>query len=370
MLTCILIDDEKPALMYLEMMLLTDGRFRIEGKYTSAQAGLGHLAVSRVDVVFLDMDMPEMNGLEAGEHIQQLNSDIRIVYITAYSDYAIEAFEIHALDYVLKPIDPDRLAKTLHYIERSIPVREVKSFGNWRVRCFGHLSFDGSVGNERQLKWKTAKARELFAYLLHHRERWISKDILLETLWPDYPKDKALTYLHTTVSQIRKLVKEWQGQISVEYALDSYRLVLDGILCDVSEFEQATDKESAITEQNRLFYENIIALYRGDYLEGYDYPWAETLRSNLQERYLNFVIRIAAYDMEHGCERKALERLHFAQQKAPYSEEICRLVLTSYAQLGDYASLNRHYEAFVKLLHTDLGIEPSQETISIYNQYV
>ncbi|WP_267885658.1 response regulator [Paenibacillus durus] len=361
-------DDEKPALMYLEMMLLTDGRFQVEGKYTSAQAGLEHLARSKVDVVFLDMDMPEMNGLEAGEQIQQLNSDIRIVYITAYSEYAIEAFEIHALDYVLKPIDPDRLAKTLNYIERSIPVREVNSFGNWRVRCFGHLSFDDGAGNDRQLKWKTAKAQELFAYLLHHRERWIAKEILLETLWPDYPKDKALTYLHTTVSQIRKLVKEWQGQISVEYALDSYRLVLDGILYDVSEFERATDREPAITGQNRLFYENILALYRGDYLEEYDYPWTETLKSNLLERYLNFVLRVAAYEIEHGFERKALERLHFAEKKAPYSEEICRLLLTTYARQGEYASLNRHYEAFVKLLHADLGIEPSQETIRIYNQ--
>ncbi|QWU17919.1 Two-component response regulator, SAPR family, consists of REC, wHTH and BTAD domains [Paenibacillus sophorae] len=356
--------------MYLEMMLLTDGRFQVEGKYTSARAGLEHLARSKVDVVFLDMDMPEMNGLEAGEHIQQLNSDIRIVYVTAYSEYAIEAFEIHALDYVLKPIDPDRIAKTLNYIERSIPVSTMKTFGNWRVRCFGHLSFDDGAGNDRQLKWKTAKAQELFAYLLHHRERWISKEILLETLWPDYPKDKAMTYLHTTVSQIRKLVKEWQGQISVEYALDSYRLVIDGILFDVSEFERATDREPAITEQNRLFYENIIVLYRGDYLEGYDYPWAETLRSNLLERYLNTVMRIAAYDMGHGFERKALERLHFAQQKAPYSEEICRLVLANYALQRDFASLSRYYEAFVQLLHTDLGIEPSQETTSIYNQYV
>ncbi|MDT3428938.1 two-component SAPR family response regulator [Paenibacillus forsythiae] len=352
------------------MMLLADGRFQVEGKYTSALAGLEHLARSKVDVVFLDMDMPEMNGLEAGEHIQQLDSKIRIVYITAYSEYAIDAFEIHALDYVLKPIDPDRLAKTLHYIERSIPVREVKSSDDWRVRCFGYLSFDDGAGSERQLKWKTAKAQELFAYLLHHRERWMAKEILLETLWPDYPKDKALTYLHTTVSQVRKLVKEWQGQISVEYALDSYRLVLDGIRFDVSEFERATDRELAITEQNRLFYENILALYRGDYLEGYDYPWAETLRSNLLERYLNRVIRLATYEMEHGFERKALERLKFAQQKAPYSEEICHLVLAIYALQGDYASLSRHYEAFVKLLQADLGIEPSQETTSIYNQCI
>ncbi|WFR63915.1 response regulator [Paenibacillus amylolyticus] len=112
----IVIDDEKPAQLHLERLLRTDGRITPVQCFSTARDGLHFLAKERVDVVFLDIGMPEMNGLEAAEYIQQLDQRIRIIFVTAYADHAVEAFELHALDYVLKPVSSARLAKTIDRI--------------------------------------------------------------------------------------------------------------------------------------------------------------------------------------------------------------------------------------------------------------
>jgi DNA-binding NarL/FixJ family response regulator len=77
----ILIDDEKPALMQLERMIQTAGRVNVTGTYMNPREGFAHLAKDKTDIVFLDIGMPEMNGLQAGEYIQQIDPDIRIVYV-------------------------------------------------------------------------------------------------------------------------------------------------------------------------------------------------------------------------------------------------------------------------------------------------
>ncbi|MCF2717041.1 response regulator [Paenibacillus sp. UKAQ_18] len=172
----ILIDDERSALTYLERLLEADGRLTVMGKYTSAQAGLDHLAAERADIVFIDIGMPEMNGLEAAEWIQQLDSHIHIVFVTAYSEYAIEAFELQALDYLLKPVHARRLSKTLDRIAATLADPRSSSLGasaeqSPKVRCFQKLEIleDGqeAVG-AKPFKWRTLKSQELFSFLLHH----------------------------------------------------------------------------------------------------------------------------------------------------------------------------------------------------------
>jgi two-component system LytT family response regulator len=369
MLSCILVDDEKPALHHLEMLLAADGRFRVEGKYTSAKAALDHLAESPVDVAFLDIGMPEMNGLEAGAYIGQMPGDIRIVYITAYSQYAIEAFEVQALDYVLKPIEEERFAKTLNQIEKRVPSRETISSDRLMVRCFGCLSLEYESGKTQVLKWKTAKAQELFAYMLIQPDRWVAKELILDMIWQGYPYDKALTYLHTSVSQIRKLFKEWGTTLAIEYALDKYRLVLGEVKVDTAEFDLHSDSsESMMTEIDVVHVDRALALYRGDYLDGLDYDWAEIYRSRLLDKYIHLVTKLASYEISQGLVRKAVNRLLSAHEKSPYSEELCMLVLDGYERLNDWQARQRYYESFVALLQVELDIGPTESMVRCYEQ--
>ncbi|MFH5185170.1 response regulator [Paenibacillus sp. TAB 01] len=359
----ILIDDEKPALLHMERLLAAEHGVRVEGKFTSAQAGIEYLERSGADVVFLDIEMPGMNGLEAAERILQIDDDIRIVYVTAYADYAVEAFERCAMDYLLKPIHPDRIAKTVRRIEamlrKSSQGKEKAVNTEKRVCCLKRLAlYDGDEA-VRHLKWRTSKSQELFAFLLHRRDRWVSKDLILDTLWPDTLRDKAMTHLHTSVYQIRKLLKQWGVQRTIEYELDSYRLRADEFQTDVQLLE-AIPLEEPINEDSWEKLNRITDMYSGDYLEEHDYVWAASKSKELLSRYLSLSLALARYEMQTGRERMALQRLLLLQEKEPYSEEICELVLSAYARNSDYQALQRHYDSFVELFQADLGRKPDR----------
>ncbi|MFC6647975.1 response regulator [Paenibacillus rhizoplanae] len=365
----ILIDDEKPALQHLERLLLKDGRLTITGKYTSARLGLAHLEQEKADIVFLDIGMPEMNGLEAGEYIAGLDRSTRIVYITAYSEYAIEAFELNAADYLLKPVTSQRLSKTLERLEvgkesseaqipqpsaSAAPVKELS------ILCFHRLEFIDSTEPRRKMQWRTSKAQEVFALLLHNRGQWVLKDTIVDLVWPDFKPEKAVANLHTTVYHIRKLLKAWDMEVLVEFSQERYRLTKEQVLLDVEEFELGYAGTPVESEEEWLRRENILKLYRGDYLQEHHYDWAEIRRKELQVRYIRMALHSAEYELSSGRPRLALERLLDLQAADPYSDQLCRLILRSYADLGDFIGFRTHYDKYKELLENELGIRPDQ----------
>lgn len=365
----ILIDDEKPALQHLERLLLKDGRLEVSGKYTSARTGLAHLEQEQADIVFLDIGMPEMNGLEAGEYIAGLSGNTRIVYITAYSEYAIEAFELNAVDYLLKPVTSQRLNKTLERLAprpESADLHLVGSSGaappgkQLSILCFKRLEFVDSTQPGRKMQWRTSKAQEVFALLLHNRGQWILKDTIVDLVWPDFKPEKAVTNLHTTVYHIRKLLKAWEMDVLVEFSQERYRLTKQQVLLDVEEFEQGYSGTPVESEAEWLRRERILELYRGDYLDEHHYDWAEIRSKELQVRYIRMALHSAEYELASGRPRQALDRLLDLQASDPYSDQICRLVLRSYADLGDFIGFRTHYDKYKELLERDLGIRPDQ----------
>ncbi|AIQ32948.1 MULTISPECIES: response regulator [unclassified Paenibacillus] len=363
----ILIDDEKPALQHLERLLLKDGRLEITGKYTSARRGLEHLEQEKADIVFLDIGMPEMNGLEAGEYIAGLDRSTRIVYITAYSEYAIEAFELNAADYLLKPVTSQRLSKTLERLEVRIEQNEARvetlpepaaAVKQLSILCFKRLEFMDSTEPGRKMQWRTSKAQEVFALLLHNRGQWILKDTIVDWVWPDFQPEKAVTNLHTTVYHIRKLLKAWDMDVQVEFSQERYRLTKENVLLDLEEFEQGYCSTSVESEEEWVRREAVLSLYRGDYLEEHHYDWAETRRKELQVRFIRMSLHSAEYELSSVRPRQALDRLLVLQALDPYSDQICRLVLRSYADLGDFIGFRKHYDKYKELLQRDLGIRP------------
>ncbi|GBF77496.1 hypothetical protein PA598K_06050 [Paenibacillus sp. 598K] len=365
MMNAILIDDEKPALQQLERLLKKDGRIEIAGKYTSARKGLEHLKEQKTDLVFLDIGMPEMNGLEAAEHIQAIHPDIRIVYITAYANYAVEAFELHALDYLLKPINPERFRKTLERIEQSLrqtpePSRPIVQ-AEAAIQCFKRLELYHEGDARKKLKWRTYKAQEMFAYLLHHEERWVLKDQIVDAVWQEYEQDKAVTYLHTTVYHIRKLLKEWGVQAKVEFSQERYRLLKSSLLTDVELFERLAGISEIQNAEQASQYEQAIGLYRGEYFEEHDYGWASAKRKLLHQQFIGVNLRLAEYELRYADRKNGLDRLLQLQEREPYSEEICRLVMEGYVHARELGAARAHYLSFKTLLQEELGIEPESD---------
>lgn len=105
-----LIDDEPLALKRLARMLEATGRVEIVGRASDPQRGLRQVASTGADVLFLDIHMPGLSGFEV---VERLPPGPRVVFTTAYDQHAVQAFETSAIDYLLKPIEPARLDRTL-----------------------------------------------------------------------------------------------------------------------------------------------------------------------------------------------------------------------------------------------------------------
>lgn len=371
----ILIDDEKPALLQLQRLLVSDGRVTVSEGFTSVKEGLNYLSRERTDVVFLDIGMPEMNGLEAAEYIQQINPRARIVYVTAYSEYALEAFELYALDYVLKPVMPARLAKTLDRIEKlNTPGEQISNHREtppYFIQLFRRMVLPDTQAEGKKLKLRTAKAQELLAYLLNLKAEWVSKDLILEIVWNGYPIDKAATHLHTAVYQIRKLLRDWGAAAEVEYAHENYRLKPGRIVTDVEQFEQVLQEQAKAGGLRRWeLAEQALSIYRGGYLEDHEYDWAKPRRESLAKKYKDLTLELVRYGIDSGQARQAVKRLLIVAEKDSYSDSISRLLIEAYGSLGEYKELRRHYEQFERLLYEELGAVPEEETRYCYEQWM
>ena len=115
MLTALLIDDEVPSREELKALLATARDIEVVGECANAIEGLAAIHRLRPDVVFLDIQMPRVSGLEMVGMIEA-SALPQIVFVTAFEAHALQAFEEHAADYLLKPIDPQRLARTLDWL--------------------------------------------------------------------------------------------------------------------------------------------------------------------------------------------------------------------------------------------------------------
>jgi two-component system response regulator AlgR len=122
-LRIVIVDDEAPARSRMRDLLADCGQeipLVVTGEAGSGRAALELLADRYADVVILDIRMPEMDGIEVAQHLQRLDAPPSVIFATAYDAYAIRAFEVHAVDYLLKPI---RLARLKEALARAHPRR-------------------------------------------------------------------------------------------------------------------------------------------------------------------------------------------------------------------------------------------------------
>lgn len=136
MLTCVIVEDEFPAREELKYFLTKHKEISLEKEFENPINSLKYLQENKVDVVFLDINMPELDGMSLGKILTKLNPNIKIIFITAYRDYAAEAFEIKAFDYLLKPYSEKRITEVLNnltMIKDNSPTKEVEKINKVTV---------------------------------------------------------------------------------------------------------------------------------------------------------------------------------------------------------------------------------------------
>ncbi|MCW2854148.1 MAG: lytR [Nocardioides sp.] len=116
LLRVLVVDDERPALDELAYLLSRDDRIGEVRTCDSAAEGLRTLQQTDVDCVFLDIQMPGLTGLDLAQVLSRFRSPPPVVFVTAHEAHAVDAFELHAVDYVLKPVRADRLAEAVRRV--------------------------------------------------------------------------------------------------------------------------------------------------------------------------------------------------------------------------------------------------------------
>lgn len=362
----ILIDDEKLALEYLDRALKPLTEIRVIGKYTNPYKALIEIMNEQPEIVFLDIEIPEISGLDLAEKIKNQYPDIHIVFITSYDEYAVRAFEIGSLDYILKPVDTDRLENTVRRImnqKRDSTVRPM-------VCCFQELRFTYSGDTSRviDVKWRTARAKELFAYLVHNRNKVVPKEIVIEELWGDRDIKDKFSLLYNSIYHIRTTLESINFPIKIISVDSGYRIEMNGVLIDVEEWERGFEQLSYLAETSIQKQRKLTNLYQGDYFEVHDYFWANHERERLKVLWSIYMEKIGDYYIaQQNYSKAALVFLQF-QKVAPYEEGSYFKLMKIYYALGDFHSVTWQYNMLTKMLDEEYQGTPHQSIIDWYEK--
>jgi two-component system LytT family response regulator len=353
LIKAIVVDDEQPSLHKLGKLLKDSGLAEVKGTFTEPLAALAFLKENKADAVFLDIEMPEIDGIELSNHIIDLQAEIAVVFVTAYNQYAVEAFRLNALDYLMKPVAADRLRETLCRIikEKGIAVNSEVV----HVCCFGGFSVD--IGG-KEVKFRTEKAEELLAFLIDRKGAFVSRIEIIDNLWENFDGDRALIHFNTTLHYVKKALLPYGVHISILHERGSYRLDGAGLSCDYMKFLEFAEKNKTAGQENILEFEEAAGLYTGEYLYGLEYDWATAGRLLLEEEFIRLVLEISWCYIEAGDRQKAVKWLKSGLQKQPLHRELNYRLIEFFLLTNERMLAVKYYEIYRSGLKKKLKTEP------------
>ncbi|WP_163580854.1 response regulator [Gracilibacillus saliphilus] len=367
-----LFDDEPMALDYLHHQLNNFSNINVLHKSTEPLIDHNHNFWNELDIVFLDIEMPETNGLALAEQITTYNPHINIVFVTAHDQYALEAFEMHALDYLLKPVTVKRLKKTIQRV-KSIGSRSenkhIDSTNTLQINVFGGLTFQlDNSSTPESIKWRTSKSKELFLYLLHHEGKLVLKSELVEALWGEINVDKAFSYLYVSIYNIRQALRKLNNYIKISNIEDGYSLQLHNVQIDKKEWEKQLQEAPDINLYTIETHEEIMQLFTGNYLEDFDYLWLQGDRFELEEIWLHHSRKMAHCYQVHNYIEKAIIWYTEIIKKRPEDENTAFHLMKLYASLNYRMLVDYHYKQLHKSM-AELDLTVNSEITTWYTNW-
>lgn len=269
----ICVDDEELILSRTVSLVKKTEIFDSVESFTDALEALEYLDAFKADLALLDIDMPEMGGLELATNIKNKCPGIKIIFLTGYSEYAIDAYAMHATGYLLKPVSYEKLLSEIEYAlgtaGSDISQSEVASgvaAKRVKVETFGFFNI---LVDGKPLVFKRSKAKELLACLVDRKGQYISRKDLFYILWEDDDYDRAKQkYFDTIIRSLKDTLDEYGISDIYEAEQGMMRIVPEKLDCDLYHF----------MEKDR----DAIASFRGEYMNSYS--WASSTEGYLFDR--------------------------------------------------------------------------------------
>ncbi|WP_411678919.1 response regulator [Clostridium thailandense] len=371
MIKVIVVDDELPALKMAESVLRTFDDVLICGTFSDQDELLECISTVEVDLLLLDIKMPGMHGLELAERINEIRSDIFIVFVTAYDSYAIDAFETEALDYIMKPITEDRMKKTLdRYIKRCGIQKKNERPRRIYVRSFERFSVESEHGEK--MKFRTVKTEELFAFLIHHQGNAVSKEKIMEELWYDRTADRAQSILYTTLYQLRKDLENFGLSNVIENSRKEggiCRLLWSPDYWDCGDYMKLYKQY----KDGNLNVENVkraVEIHQNGYLTGNGYIWTIEKRTELELQCFELLKNIVDNEVQKQNFESAMIYLKKLADIFPFNESIYAKIIAIYLLINKKEDALLYYQKIKEIFAEEVGlpIEMNIDTL-ILNPY-
>jgi Response regulator containing CheY-like receiver and SARP domains len=364
MIKAIVVDDEWYNLEEISGLVEETGFMRVEKKYQYPLKVLEEVADISPQVAFIDVEMPEMDGITLAEKLLEKNPSMIVAFITAWDQYAVQAFDLNALDYVMKPIKLERFNRMIEKIRNEIRVKDPLQSIALRIKCFGQL--ETSIGGI-PVKWERAKAEELFAYLLMKHGSYVHKDEIIQDLWPGYEYAKALPILQTSICKIRNVFSQIKKEVTLNYIGSKYGLSINNSECDYFEVERALSDYRDGDKATYAAVEKACTLFGRGLLTNQGYIWSIEKDEELRKKLVMVLKKIiSAYSIEAN-NAIVLKFLRLLTELAPYEEEANYRLLMTLEELGEYQEVSSHYKWLEKVLKDDYGTVPSGRITGLVN---
>lgn len=279
----VIIEDEVYILEMMKHLINNNSKYQLVGTFLDSSTALEEVPALNPDVLFVDIEMPKINGLELAAKLKTEHN--QIVFTTAYSQYAVEAFRVQASDYLLKPVTKkaiERITERLEKTKRQM-TSSFDSGEHIHVQCLGSFKTINNTG--KIVKWPTQKTEEMFAYFLTKKGHFISKWELADILWPDKDGEKAVHNVHNTMYRLKQTLRIYNLPITIQTLNQSYLLQKrEDLVVDLDLYLQ--EKRINSIDMNRIY--QLFQLYEGALFQNKDYPWALSLRKSLELTYLKY----------------------------------------------------------------------------------
>ena len=254
-------DDEQSALNIL-MGAIQEAvpRATVHG-FRSPMEAIEFMKETKCEVAFLDIQMREMSGIVLARKLKEIYPKVNIVFVTGYSQYANEAFSLHASGYVYKPVTAEKIVIEMENLRNPVKWKDtgiyVNTFGNFDLMVHGEIV---AFGRE--------KAKEMLAYLVDKQGKSATRKELAAVLFEreDYSRTTQ-NYLSKIIKELICVLERVGAENILKRGVNSYSVDTEAFFCDLYDYE----KENATPDELNLF--------QGEYMK--QYSWAEVTLARL-----------------------------------------------------------------------------------------
>lgn len=368
----IIIDDELPSISLMKMMMKKNEYLEVVGEYINPREALIGIKELVPDVVFMDIEMPHMTGVELATEIMHFNNEIQIVFVTAYEKYALKAFDVNAVNYILKPITEEaltitvtRLLKNYNYLNQTVlPNNKLN-----KIVAFGEFGVYENVSEEK-VQWPTAKAKELFAYFILQKGKEVDKWQLCDILYPEASSKNAEHSLHSTINRMKTGLKKVGIDNIITCVKGKYMVDMMNFTCDVWEWKDFFESNPMVSSENISNYERIMGLYQGELFGTENYVWMITEKERYRKEYLNNLKKLASYYINQKNYNKAETALEEYVNMEPYDEDVAELLIRTYYFTKKRREMISFYGNLERILLEELGIKPRKSISNLYEELI